>query len=492
MLSTVALVLVLVGACGDGGGSAPAVVSVSVEPSSVSLYVNGTESFTAMVTGVNDTSVVWDATCGSVVGSGGTVVFTAPGSVPAPPTCVLTATSQADASVSGSAVITIAEAPGAVIWSRAFGTSDYDWAAGVAVDGAGNVLVSGWTMGSLEATNAGGEDAFVKKYDPDGSVVWARQFGTSGDDVAWDVAVDGSGNVLVAGWTYGSLEGASAGGSDAFVRKYDADGSVVWTRQFGTSDDDFARGVAVDASGNVLVSGNTRGSLEGANAGNLDAFVRKYDADGSVVWTRQFGTSGLDGANGVAVDTSGNVLVAGWTRGSLEGVNAGGADAFVRKYDPDGTVVWTRQFGTSDDDFARGVAVDESGNVLVSGDTRGSLEGESAGGADAYVRKYDPDGSVVWTRQFGTSSDDTAGAVAVDGSGNVLVSGDTQGSLEGANAGLTDAFVRKYDADGIVVWTRQVGENSNDVGPGVAADAAGNVLAVGAIAYDAFVIKYAP
>ena len=346
----------------------------------MSLYVNGTESFTAMVTGVNDTSVVWDATCGSVVGSGGTVVFTAPGSVPAPPTCVLTATSQADASVSGSAVITIAEAPGAVIWSRAFGTSDYDWAAGVAVDGAGNVLVSGWTMGSLEATNAGGEDAFVKKYDPDGSVVWARQFGTSGDDVAWDVAVDGSGNVLVAGWTYGSLEGASAGGSDAFVRKYDADGSVVWTRQFGTSDDDFARGVAVD----------------------------------------------------------------------------------------------------------------ESGNVLVSGDTRGSLEGESAGGADAYVRKYDPDGSVVWTRQFGTSSDDTAGAVAVDGSGNVLVSGDTQGSLEGANAGLTDAFVRKYDADGIVVWTRQVGENSNDVGPGVAADAAGNVLAVGAIAYDAFVIKYAP
>ena len=417
---------------------------VAVAPASVTLEPLSSHDFTATVTGVADTSVTWDASCGSISGSGSTVTYTAPASVPDPPTCQVTATSHADPNASASAVVTVAHGAGAVIWTRQFGTGSGDSAAGVAVDGSGNVVVAGWTLGSLDGVIAGNSDAFVRKFDAAGTVVWARQFGTSGYEVATGLVVDGSANVVVAGYTSGSLEGVSAGMYDAFVRSFDEAGNVIWTRQFGTSMSEFATSVAVDDSGSVVVVGWTYGSLEGVSAGGIDAFARKFDAAGSVVWTRQFGTSSHDYAQGVAVDDSANVVVVGMTGGSLEGVSAGGVDAFVRKFDAAGNVLWTRQFGASSNDRALGVAVDGSGNVVVVGETVGSLEGVSAGGVDAFVRKFDAAGNVVWTRQFGTSSDEHAWGVAVDGSGNAVVVGETGGSLEGVSAGGRDAFVRKY------------------------------------------------
>ena len=134
---------------------------------------------------------------------------------------------------------------------------------------------------------------------------------------------------------------------DAFVRKYDAAGNELWTRQFGAH----ARrvhGVAADASG-VYVAGTHRQALCRARPPGIsvDAFVRRYDAGGNELWTRQFGTAGVDDAFGVAVDASG-VYVAGVTSGTLPGqTSTGGGDAFVRKYDAAGTEVWTRQFGTA-------------------------------------------------------------------------------------------------------------------------------------------------
>src|SRR6202041_1583750 len=109
-----------------------------------------------------------------------------------------------------------------------------------------------------------------------GNTLWTQQFGTSDTDVAYGVAVDGSGNVYVAGYTTGSLQGTNAGGYDGFVRKLDSAGDTLWTQQFGTSSGDFAQGVAVDGSGNVYVAGYTTGSLQGTSAGGYDAFIAKF------------------------------------------------------------------------------------------------------------------------------------------------------------------------------------------------------------------------
>src|SRR3989475_475984 len=192
---------------------------------------------------------------------------------------------------------------------------------------------------------------------------------------------------------------------------YDRRGTSLWPRQFGTSHFDQANGIALDASG-VYVSGLTWDALPGqTSAGSGDAFLRKYDASGNVLWTRQFGSSADDQADKVAVDASG-AYVAGVTAGAFPGqTSTGGADAFVSKYDARGNFVWTRQFGTSADDQAYAIAVDASG-AYVAGYAAGALpEQTSTGGFDAFVRKYDVNGNEVWTRQFGTQANANLGVL---------------------------------------------------------------------------------
>jgi pimeloyl-ACP methyl ester carboxylesterase len=392
-----------------------------------------------------------------------------------------------------------------VVWIRQFGPGIEDNARGVSVEPNGNVLVAGYTDGALPGQSSAGEhDAFVRKYDTAGNELWTRQFGSGGADFASGVSVDANGNVLVVGSTLGALPGHSnAGVYDVFVRKYDTSGNELWTRQFGTSTYDDATGVSVDPNGDVLVAGYTYGELPTtSSAGGYDAFVRKYDTAGNELWTGQFGSIIDDFGEGVSVDANGNVLVAGYTTGELRGQSSAGEnDAFVRKYGTAGNVLWTRQFGTSGDDGANGVSVDANGNVLVAGVTR-ALPGPSGpGDLDAFVRKYDTAGNEAWARQFGTSSYEIANGVSVDANGNVLVAGYTDGALSGqSNAGESDAFVRKYDTVGDELWTRQFGTRRKEYLYGVSVDTEDNVLVAGfthgtlpgqssASGRDAFVLK---
>ena len=162
-------------------------------------------------------------------------------------------------------------------WIRQFGTEEEDVAYGVSVDMAGNVYVVGETGGTLPGQKkAGGHDAFVRKYDGNGNEIWTRQFGTENWDSAEGVSVDMAGNVYVVGYAGGTLPGQKEAGG-AFVRKYDSNGNEIWTRQFGTEWGDSAYGVSVDMAGNVYVVGYTERTLPGQKeAGWCDAFVVKF------------------------------------------------------------------------------------------------------------------------------------------------------------------------------------------------------------------------
>jgi len=396
------------------------------------------------------------------------------------------------------------DASGNSLWTRQFGTSAYDVAYGVAVD-ASAVYVAGYTQGTF-AGQAGGvltADGFVRRYDASGAEAWTRQFGTFGA-AASDVgqAIDVVGDVFVAGYVCGELPGETAlGGCDAFVRKYDPDGSVVWTRQLGTSSYDIARALAVDDTA-VYIAGYTEGIFPGqTGVYGSDAFVVKLDASGSLLWIRQFGTPYSDQAFGVAVDSSGEYVV-GTTCGAFPGQpSIGDCDAFIRKLDPAGSELWTVQFGSAGPATDSASALDASGNVYVAGSTDGTFPGQTrVGGTDAFVRKYDGDGNVQWTRQFGTPSNEQAYAIAADAS-SVYVVGYTEGLLPGAGGSVFDAFVRKYDGDGNVQWTRQFGSSTSyDWALAVTLDASGVYVAgytQGALpaqsylgSYDAFVRKY--
>jgi len=187
-------------------------------------------------------------------------------------------------------------------------TSSNQTVATIAADGQVTSLTTGTTditaSSTVDATKSG---AITLTINPPGALRWTRQFGTSNDDEANGIATDASGNVTTTGYTEGDLEGSNAGGSDAFVRSYDSDGNLRWTRQFGTGSSDFALGIASDANGHIYTAGYTLGSLEGSSAGGWDAFIRSYDSDGNLRWTRQFGTSSTDNARGIDGDDSGNV-----------------------------------------------------------------------------------------------------------------------------------------------------------------------------------------
>jgi hypothetical protein len=341
---------------------------------------------------------------------------------------------------------------GGLLWTRQLGTSSYDESFSVAVDGSGNAYISGWTDGSLGGPNAGCTDAFLAMYDPAGTLLWTRQLGTGSSAASYSVAIDGSGNAYISGETDGSLGGPNAGYSDAFLVKYDLFGSLLWARQLGTASYDASWSVAVDGSGNAYISGVTEGSLGGPIAGIADAFLAKYDTSGVLLWTRQLGTGGWDETNSVAIDSSGNAYISGYTSDSLGGPYAGGgADAFLAKYDASGVLLWKRQLGTSGGDGSNSVAIDSSGNAYISGSTEGSLGSPNAGGYDAFLAKYDASGSLLWTCQLGTSDYDQSYSVAIDGSGNAYISGLTGGSLGGPNLGGMDAFLAKFSPEGQII-----------------------------------------
>ncbi|MCA9211947.1 MAG: hypothetical protein KDB27_02685, partial [Planctomycetales bacterium] len=327
-----------------------------------------------------------------------------------------------------------------------------------AVDADGDVYVVGRSPDSL------------KKFDDNGSELWSQSIGSSTEVFA--VVVDDTG-IYISGETNGALPGqTSAGGFDAFVRKYDFDGIELWTRQFGTTRFDRITGMAAHSSG-LYVGGFTVGALPGqTSAGDGDSFVRKYDANGTEVWTDQFGGVGDEQANGLSVSDSG-VYVAGLIKSgaALPGqVSAGSDDAYVRKYGLDGTHQWTRQFGSSFADNAWGVAADATA-VYVAGTTSGSLPGlATLGDTDAFIRKYDASGSVVWTSQFGTASFDAVLAMSLDSSG-VYVGGLTSGAFPGeSNAGGYDAFVQKVDVLGNPLWSSQFGSAAEDRIQGIVVD----------------------
>ncbi len=380
-----------------------------------------------------------------------------------------------------------------MVWIRQFGTdgAENNGSPRIAGDANGDTYVVGTVAGTFPGqTSAGLTDALIQKYTSAGDVLWTRQFGTSGGDDGADVIVDPGGYVYVAGYK-GSTGDAypgqtNMGGTDAYVRKFEPSGTVIWTRQFGTASNDSISAISADSDGNICVAGVTAGAFPGqTNTGLADVFVRKCDPDGNIVWTRQFGTTGSDGAAGICVNAEGEIYVAGYVAGALPGqADAGINDAYIRKYDADGNEIWTRQFhGTASYASERadgGMGLDRYGNIYVAGKTYTTFPGQtSSGSQDIFVCKYDPSGNMSWVRQFGSSGMDIAYGSTVDPGGNCYVAGYVAGLLPGqTNLGGGDAFIRKYNATGNEIWTRQFGSTNSDAASGCSVAANGGHIQV--------------
>jgi hypothetical protein len=368
-------------------------------------------------------------------------------------------------------------------WARQLGTNGYDHSTGVSTDGTGNIYVSGATGGSLTSPFGGGYyDAFLSKYDVAGNVQWTRQIGTSGWDEANDVAVDRHGSVYIAGQTSGTLGTSRVAGSDSFVTKYDAAGNLLWTSQFGTKVSPYASqgssSLSADAVGNVYVTGFTAGD---AASSNTDAFVTKLDDAGNLVWTRQFGTNLNDRGEAISADDQGNIFVTGTTYGSLGGSKVGPShtsDAFVTKLDSTGNVLWSRQLGGNRSEFGFAGVTDGIGNIYIAGAADGSLTEHYGGGFhDAFLAKYDAEGNVIWLRQLGGPGADEAYGMTLDSSGAVYMTGNSDMLTdEDRSPRIGNSFVAKYDADGRLLWAEELGERGARA---IAFDSVGGLFVAG-------------
>jgi hypothetical protein len=317
----------------------------------------------------------------------------------------------------------------------------------------GSIFVCGYAnlYGSLDGqTNNGGFDAFLTKYSADGAKAWTKLLGTSGDEMALALTTGLDGSIYISGYTTGSLDGqTNSGFQDAFLTKYSADGTKAWTKLLGSYSNDVAHALTTGLDGSIYVSGYTVNELDGqTNNGGFDAFLTKYSADGAKAWTKLLGTSGEDRAQALTTGLDGSIYVAGLTGGTLDGqTNSGVTDAFLTKYSADGTKAWTKLIGAYRYDYAYALTTGLDGSIYVGGHTGGgSLDGQAnSGSADAFLTKYSPDGTKVWTMLLGTSYEDYALALTTGLDGTIYVSGVTYGSLDGQNwSGGGDGFLVKY------------------------------------------------
>lgn len=387
----------------------------------------------------------------------------------------------------------------------------------VGTDRSGNVYVTGSTRGGLDGNAVTGvSDFFLTKYTRDGVKVYTKQLGVANKEtVGTAVVTDTKENVYVAGYTTGGLYGNTMqpdSSHEFFISKYDSTGVKQFTRQVGVAGEKkVGIAVTIDANDNIFIAGYTTGALDGyAMTGTVDSFISKFNSDGVKQYTRLLGVAGKETRGyGIATDDHGNVIVAGYTEGSLDGHTlTGSRDFFVAKYDTSGVRQFTRQLGAvGAATVGTAVTVDALGDVFVVGYTEGSLDGNTlTGSRDFFVTKYDPRGVKLFTRQLGAVGAATAGnEVATDPSGDVFVAGGTTGGLDGnTRTGIHDSFVTKYDPRGVKLFTRQLGVPGRETyGNGVATDAVGDVFVAGSTSggldgnaqtgvYDFFVAKFDP
>ena len=229
------------------------------------------------------------------------------------------------------------------LWLQEFEVSGLTEAYGVVVDPNNRVYATGWTVGDLGGENAGLYDIWLAQLDSDGNTIRLEQFGSEDYEFPWSIDTDSQGNVYTIGWTLGNLGRENAGSYDSWVAKYDSDGNQLWIQQFGTSGDDgtgtFFGDIDVDSNDDIFLTGYTDNNLGGANAGSYDPWVAKYDSDGNQLWIQQFGTPEFDYAGSINSDNAGNLYVTGVTEGSLGDLNAGAIDGWIAKLDAESGIL---------------------------------------------------------------------------------------------------------------------------------------------------------
>ena len=352
---------------------------------------------------------------------------------------------------------------------RLLGSPKEEEGDGIAVGPNDAIYITGDSRGSIDGETArANRDIVLAKYSPSGNLEWLRRPATDAMDLPTGVDVGPSGAVYLTGQSRGALtESANQGSTDGFLAKYSASGDQDWIVPFATSGKETMARPIVGNNGFIYASGSTTGTLgQGTtNQGGADVFIARYDASGSRIWLEMFGTSGDERASDMGVDNSAHVYLTGSSDGDLGGeTNSGKDDAFIARYDASGVQQRLRLFGTSTDDHPAAIAVTPGGRAYVYGSTNGDLGGRmNHGGKDTFLASFAPNGTRDWVRLIGTAEDEQGRGVAVDDKGGAVIGGFSWGHLgPDANQGASDIFLGRFDPSGNRGWIRMFGGTGAD------------------------------
>ncbi len=358
-------------------------------------------------------------------------------------------------------------------------------------------------QGVINLSSVGDFDACVSKLSATGNLIWARNVGSTGYDHASSIAVDGLGNVFVGGDFSGTADldpglgtfNRTAGGdSDVFVLKLNSVGTFQWAATMGGPFSDNLNGLAVDGFGSVLLVGGFAGTADFDPSGSTfnlvadpqyrDGFVAKLDSDGNFEWAQGVGGTSIDDVNEIVLDSGGNMILGGYFDNSVDfdpgpGVSSissrGQADIFILKLDRDGNFVWVQSQGGNGEDKVYGLQLDSQNNVYTTGTFNATADFDPGPGVhnqtssssiqDAYVSMLDANGNFVWAKSIHGDSGVNGYALALDSQRNVFAVGNFSGSADFrpgpgsfglTAAGSTDGFIVKLTQD-FILSTPQTG-----------------------------------
>ncbi len=422
-----------------------------------------------------------------------------------------------------------------LVYSTYLGGSNEDLGNAIALDANGDVYITGLTISTdfptanplQAALNTAGpfssSDVFVAKLNSTGSaLLYSTYLGGSYTDIGLGIVIDTSGDAYVTGVTYStdfptanpfqSTNGAGLNNATAFVSELNTSGSaLIYSTYLGGSSTTQGNGIAVDSSGEAFVAGTTAstnfpttgGALQTKFNGGTDGFLTKLNAAGSaLIYSTYLGGRQADGAQAIALDSSGNAYVTGYTRGDFPIAGAaqpayggGQSDAFVTKLGASGALIYSTYLGGNNSDQGNGIAVDSSGSAYVTGFTHSTsfplvspFQASLGGTADAFVAKLTPTGSaLVYSTYLGGSQSDGGSAIAVDSSGDAYVTGSTTSSnfptanaIQSTYGGAGDAFVTELNSTGTALaYSTYLGGTGGDDGAGIAVDSSGDAYVVG-------------
>jgi len=359
---------------------------------------------------------------------------------------------------------------GQLAWAKSIGGGNQEYSKSIQTDASGNIYVTGDFSGlvdfdpsmgfSLKDVN-GATDIFIAKYNQNGDFIWVKTFGGIGIESAKDLAVDGQGNIYIAGIFQGTTDFDPNGGTanltsngsfNSFILNLDSNGNYIWVSRIESSTSNFVNQIALDYSGNINAVGYFQGSTDFdpssgvfnmTSVGSKSAYLCKWNTQGQFVNALMIGGSGFEIGKAVTVDIQNNVYMTGDFRGVVDFdpsgntnflTSSGLRDAFIVKYTPQGTLSWVDKIGGAGEDQASSITIGQNNELYVSGYFNASMTLSnnktftSAGSSDTFFARYSKDGSLIFATKNGGNNGDESTAIVVDAFGNLFSTGWIQGT----------------------------------------------------------------